>query len=488
MNVGSDTTGLRDSMSPAGSTAIGERAGRSTPARTVDEVLDRLTESSTRFIACAPGRIDMMGGLAEYTGSLVLGMTIEDHACVGVQRHSEANLSIALTASSGLDDRRLTVLAMSQLFGPDGTPIDVSLGRQLIDGDDTSASLCVAGVVAEMVRARLVSPYDDGLSIVVGSTLTGLPAAGRDAALAAATIAAVAAAYDVTLDPLDAAAVCQCVETHWLGVPVGIGDAVCALLGESHTLVAVRSGPRSLADPVRLPDDVVLLGIDCGAMRPEAQLKYERGRTAAFMGRGLIDRIIQHDGAGNLQWDGHLARISVPDYVERFRNRLPTTLKGSVYLERFGETGDPLTRIDPDCVYKIRSRTEHHIYEHARACQFAEFLTRATRDESDGPLVEAGELMYASHWSYGQRCALGSIETDLLVNLIRGHGTDADIYGAKVTARGCGGVVAVLMRAGARPAAAIDAAVKKYQSKTGRRATLLRGSSPGVLVSGVRKL
>jgi L-arabinokinase len=96
--------------------------------------------------------------------------------------------------------------------------------------------------------------------------------------------------------------------------------------------------------------------------------------------------------------------------------------------------------------------------------------------------------MYASHWSYGQRCGLGSIETDMLVNLLRQSDANPDIYGAKITGCGCGGVVAVLMRTSDRATAAVDQAIEDYQARAERKARLIRGSLPGALVSGVREM
>jgi L-arabinokinase len=96
--------------------------------------------------------------------------------------------------------------------------------------------------------------------------------------------------------------------------------------------------------------------------------------------------------------------------------------------------------------------------------------------------------MYASHWSYGQRCGLGSVETDLLVNLIRQHGTPADIYGAKISGRGCGGVVTVLMRTADRAQEALQQVLETYQARTGQHATLIQGSSPGSLVAGAQRI
>jgi L-arabinokinase len=204
------------------------------------------------------------------------------------------------------------------------------------------------------------------------------------------------------------------------------------------------------------------------------------------MGRLLVDRIVRHEQRNHNWWDGYLSRISVSDYVGSLRDRIPTRMKGKDFLDHFGETGDSLTTIEPDQVYKIRSRTEHHIYEHARAFQFVECLARGMRTDDHRVFAEAGELMYASHWSYGQRCGLGDVRTDLIVNLVRKQGVGADLYGAKISGRGCGGLVAVLARTTDRAESAVEGVLESFKSKTGNEARLLRGSSSGALVQDGR--
>ena len=93
--------------------------------------------------------------------------------------------------------------------------------------------------------------------------------------------------------------------------------------------------------------------------------------------------------------------------------------------------------------------------------------------------------MYASHWSYGQRCGLGSIETDLLVNWIRRSGESAGIHGAKISGRGCGGVVTVLMDATEPARLALDQAVRHYQQQSGHTPSILRGAVDGAWHTGV---
>jgi len=210
---------------------------------------------------------------------------------------------------------------------------------------------------------------------------------------------------------------------------------------------------------------------------------------ATAMGRELIGRIIAHAGLGNATWDGYLSRISVSDFVERFRDRIPTKITGGAFTDRFGEPDVLFGPVDPSFVYKVRSRTEHHVYEHDRAMQFVQYLTRAARVSDDGQsLAAAGELMYASHWSYGQRCGLGGIETDLMVNLLRKHGQQAGIFGAKITGQGCGGVVGVLMRDTDEAMGAVERAMEAYQAAKNLTPRLLRSTGAGIMETGVVRM
>ena len=120
--------------------------------------------------------------------------------------------------------------------------------------------------------------------------------------------------------------------------------------------------------------------------------------------------------------------------------------------------------------------------------RLVERLARAARSHNHQALIEAGELMYASHWSYGQRCGLGSIETDKLVNLIRAQGNHHELFGAKISARGAGGTVVVLHADTPAARSALSQAVDQYASQTGCQPTTLNGTSPGAVRWGIRNV
>ena len=447
-----------------------------------------LSPESPRYIARAPYALDAMGGLAEYTGALVLNLPVADAALVAAQRRSDDTLTVSQISPGTNGSVTPTVVSMSALLAGDGTPLPVERVCAQLDGVNAGPLRCVVGAVFEMLAAGMLGSVDGGMTLMVGLPEPAASVVHRETSITAAVVVAVAAAYNIALNPNEVAVICQRVSNHWLGLPIGVADAVCVLTGRPEVVTQLRCDSQTDAGAVPLPDSLELLSVVCGEPDVAGVDKYVQVRTAAFMGRLLIDRIIQHEGAGHLQWDGHLSRISITDYVERFRDRLPTKLRGGEFLDRFGETGDPLTRVDPDVIYRVRSRTEHHIYEHARVCQFAQCLSRAIRSGDRRALVEAGELMYASHWSYGQRCGLGAVNTDLLVSLVRKHGSDAGVLGAKVAGRGSGGVTTIFAERTEAAERALAASIETFTKRTGRSVTMLRGSTPGSLITGARQI
>jgi galactokinase len=285
-----------------------------------------------------------------------------------------------------------------------------------------------------------------------------------------------------------AATVFQRVERHWFARPGGRASISGALLGQPGSLTEVRTDSWTQGTAVRLPESWKLVGVDCGVIHSDAADKYTRAGAAAIMGRVLVNRILRHEGLDERRWNGHIAHLSVVDYVEKVRDRLPTRMKGSEFLARFGEFDDSLTRIEPDTWYKVRSRTEHHIYEQVRVREFMDAAARASRKPDDGILAEAAEPIHASHWSYGQRCGLGSVETDSLVSAMRHAASPSPFVAAKICGCGSGGMMAVLMRASDQAEHALHQVLQSYQRRTGMTPKVFKLAAAGAKLTGVQRL
>ncbi len=440
------------------------------------------------WVVFAPGRLDVMGGIAECSGALVLNYPLSVGVVVAARRRDDASVFMQSQDAASEGPRRSLSLPLAHLTDETGQPRPLAdLGARLRELPDAAWGVAL-GAWLEACRGGLLPGPGGGVSLSVVNYPEVVADIGLCASLAAASLSACARVYGVEIETVPAARVCRDVEHALTGLPCDLGDALSALAGEEACLWQARCQPCQVGSTLRVPDGVSIIGFDCGYRDPRRLDAYHHARAASHMGRVIIERILAHEGASDIRMDGLLARLTMNDFVERFRDRLPMKLGGAEFLQRFGTPADDYTRIQPGEVYKVRSRTEHHIYENSRAVQFAERLSRYARTKDPMALHEAGELMHASHWSYGQRCGMGSVATDRLVTLLRRQGPSCGIFGAKTSGRGCGGLVVALVAASSSTAAVIESVCAEYESLSQRRPGVLNGSAGGALKREAVKL
>jgi L-arabinokinase len=441
----------------------------------------RLNQAIPYVVARAPARLDVMGGIAASTGSLVLQSTLGRRVIVGAQKRTDQQVSLTiLPENEGEEATRLTWPLADLYSGPDELSVPQAFASAISETRAGTAQRASA-ILHAMLQAHHVRHFEGGVTLVIESTAPAGVGIGSSAAVEVATYRALAALFDVKFEPLSAARVCEAAGQVTGPGASRIADHVISFLGEPSTLLQIKCQPHQVLGPLRLPAGVKVVGVDSGVRHEKAFEKSQDTFIAASMGHRLILEAMREDGQTGDPTNGYLANLSPTDFVDRFRNRLPTRMKGREFLGRWGDKLPPMVVVDPEKIYKVRSRTEHHIYENTRAYQFVERVSRAARTGERDALVEAGQLMYSSHWSYSQRCGLGTIETDILLNLIRERGISAGLYGARVSGEGAGGTLAVMMDDTDDARAALDEAVESYQQNTGETSTVFDESSLGAM-------
>jgi len=441
-------------------------------------------------VARAPGRLDVMGGIADYSGSLVLQWPIREATLVAVQAVAKRGLKLmSLAIENGREARTLE--------------LDASTTRQLLEGDYDAARrwfardpalhwpAYVLGVLVVLEREPGLQ-FDCGLRILVESKVPEGKGVSSSAALEVATMQAVTGLVGTTLEGTELARLCQMAENFVVGAPCGIMDQMTSALGQADALLSLLCQPAKVQGFVPLPSSIRFWGIDSGIRHAVSGSDYTSVRTGAFMGYRLIAELAElkevarsEDGILRIddpRWSGFLANLSPAEFDRDFAPHLPTELRGDEFLALYRGTTDSVTRVDPNQSYAVRLPTAHPIHENARVRRFATLLEA---DPNEPAWREMGELMYGSHASYSA-CGLGSDGTDLLVELVREAGLAAGLYGAKITGGGSGGTVAILGRADAGKAVAGIA--RRYREATGREPYLFAGSSPGACHFGVRRV
>jgi galactokinase len=418
-------------------------------------------------VSRAPGRLDVMGGIADYSGSLVLQRPIAEATWAAAQPIEKPVLDIV---SLG----RPACTIPLQTLAPGGAPMELDEARRLFTRDADRWAAYVAGALLALARERHL-PLTSGLRIVIMSDVPEGKGVSSSAAVETASLSAAAAALGIPVDPRELALLCQTAENLVAGAPCGVMDQLTCVFGDSHALLALLCQPAELQPPVPVPDDVELWGLDSGERHAVGGSDYGAVRAGAFMGLRILSEHTTLPGP-------YLANLGVDEFERELLPLLPEEIEGGEFLARYGATADRVTTVLPRRRYRVRAATAHPVYERRRAETFRRLLLESADDARRRML---GELMDESHVSYG-RCGLGSAGTDRLAALVRAEGSEAGLYGARITGGGSGGTVAVVGRADGAPA--IARVVQAYQRETGHRPHVFSGSSAGVAAFGARSI
>jgi L-arabinokinase len=429
-------------------------------------------------VARAPGRLDVMGGIADYSGSLVLELPIREATFAALQRQPDRRLAI-VSLTDGAGQTLDFEMPLSE-FENSGDPVDYDAARARFQQEPSRHwAAYVAGVFLALMRERGIR-FRDGARILISSTVPQGKGVSSSAALEVAVMRAVAAAFDITIDARETALLCQTVENRVAGAPCGVMDQMTASCGEADRLLALRCQPAELLGMTAIPDEVAFWGIDSGVRHAVTGADYGSVRVGAFIGFRIIAEMVglkvnpgEPAQIGDQRWGGYLANITPSEFEQHYAVRLPERIEGAEFLSRYKGTTDTVTRVDPERSYAVRVPAAHPIYEHHRVRLFAEMLGGEINEER---MKLAGELMYQSHASYSA-CGLGSAATDRIVELARAAGPEQGVYGAKITGGGSGGTVAILARRDA--AEPVRSIAERYAESSGYQPYIFRGSSPG---------
>lgn len=400
------------------------------------------------FTGRAPGRIDVMGGVADYSGSLVLQMPIVQETTVRFTQHDDN--SITVISRDGQ-----TELNFSATLGAVGL-------QETIDYDDVRARLrhieggdwasYVVGCIAVLIKEKNIE-YTGGRFVIESDVPLG-KGVSSSAALEIATMNALEACFGVSFQGTEKAVLAQRAENRVVGAPCGLMDQLVCAFGKHNCLLPIVCQPDILEEPCALPPGVFFKGIDSGVKHSVGASHYSRARAAAFMGYSFVvshegmerkdfDAFIGKGRSEQLPYGGYLANIGTEKFMQ-LENILPESIAGKNFLAEYGGTIDPIVRIEEETVYPVRAAVRHAVYENHRISEFLALLLRANKSHADlrDCLRAMGELMFQSHQSYTE-IGLGHEMTDRIAGLVSECNSNG-LYGARITGGGSGGTVCVL--------------------------------------------
>ncbi len=381
----------------------------------------------------APGRLDVMGGVADYSGSLVLEYPIAESTRAYVALRNDRIFRVqtdSIPVASGVNEvevrlpKRFSYRTVTNLFP-----------------NESRWAAYVVGCAA--VLERNVGVPITGADILIESDVPAGRGVSASAALEVATMAAFCNAYDVKLEDTQLPVLCQLVENVIVGAPCGLMDQTASYLGRKDALLPILCQPQTVRSPIPLPEGIYVVGIDSQVSHSVSGSAYSDARTAAFMGYEIIRKHLRQ----SRPFSGYLANISPHEFNEEFRRLLPERLTGRSFLRRYERTIDAVTSVKSRKTYAIRDSTAHPVYENARVHRFVDALRQINKQvgrKRRSMIAEVGSLMYQSHDAYST-IGLGHPTTDQIVVAARSAGPSQNVFGARVTGGGSGGTVCLLV-------------------------------------------
>jgi len=434
------------------------------------DFLQEASDTSQTIVTRAPGRLDVMGGVADYSGALVAEATIAEAALVALQPRADRLWHFwSLDANPALPGLQAQ-WPLDVFFEAQGLRDYPAVQAALAGDAQTRWAAYLVGCVFVLMAEGIAPALATGGNVLLRSSVPLGAGVSSSAAMEVAMMQALNVSLGLDLDGVVVARLAQIAENKVVGAPCGIMDQMASALGVENSLLAILCRPHEVQGARAWPDGVRFFGVNSNVVHSVGGRAYARARVAAFMARRLLGV-------------DYLANAVLPSGSAVQDALLPLEIRGADFLRSSGETGDSVTRIDPDTLYPVRAAAEHGIWEHQRVVQFLEHLSQGDRGNS---LRAAGDLMIQSHESYS-RIGLGSPETDLLVTLARQAGPHRGIYGAKITGGGSGGTVAFLTQ-GPDAERSVREIAAWYQQQTGLVPQIVEaGKSPGALAFGFRQ-
>jgi len=437
----------------------------------------------------APGRLDVMGGIADYSGSTVLQLPLSEAAVVLCQTTSDSMVRVISTDTGSNQVQQSFYMPIEHFFHERtgaAQPLSVMRGYFSALDDDQQWGAYVAGILPVLME-HCGLRLQQGLVVFVHSTVPIGKGVSSSAAIEVASMRAIAHLSDLDIDAHQQAVLCQRVENHIVGAPCGLMDQMTSSLGRKDALLRLRCQPDIMEEAIELPENLSVWGIDSGVRHHVSGSDYTDVRVAAFIGyriilqqAGIADAQMSAKHINDTRWNGYLANVTVKEFETSFTQAIPDSMSGKEFLSRFDATTDTVTAVDPDGHYEVRACTAHPVYEHERVRSFAQLASKRGRDAVSADVAQKmGACMYQSHASYST-CGIGSPGTDELVRRIEKAGIAKGIYGARITGGGSGGTVAVL--ADRRADSDIREIAAEYALLAGMGGQVFSGSSDGASV------
>lgn len=425
-----------------------------------------------------PARLDVMGGISDYSGANVCEGVLGGGMVIALQPRTDRTLRIRTMQASRVSLAVETRISLDYFEMGEGFVSYEQMQVLCKSNPLSSWAAYIGGSIFTLLKEQSIHlPFGFNMFLLSGVPMNvGI---GSSATTEIATLYCLQNYLGLNISETNLAKLGQLAENLVVGAPCGIMDQITVTSGRQGKLTHILCRPGSIMREVEIPPDTAFVGINSMVKHSVGGPAYSDVRIGAFMGKRIINHVRAQRSEKPIQY---LTELTAEQFENNYRTSLPETILGSEFLANYQSHDDPITRIQPDAAYRVAGPTAHPVYENLRVMKFIDHLTAAD-DKNEGDLIAAGECMVASHASYRDNCHLSVPEVDFIVDAVCSRGPQKGLYGAKITGGGSGGTVAVFGRKDALENE-IPAITREYKRLTGLEAELFEGTSPGAIEFG----
>lgn len=370
-----------------------------------------------------------MGGIADYSGALVLETPID--------KTTRVEITATTTAVWALNSRTQGRWAAPAEPLLDALSAAGPVAREALDSQGAPAWVSYPLGCLWAFCQRTGWRPSGGLAFSISSDVPQGMGVSSSAALEIATLRALEELSGSRLTGTEVARLGQLAENEVAGAPCGLMDQLTAAYGKGGALLQILCRPDILQPAIPLPKGVLIAGWLSGLEHAVSGSPYAEARTATFAAKKLFERALGRE------WE-FAAEIPPSLFHRHAEAALPRAVPGKRLLEEIEELDDPLSTIDKRVEYRLRDSLRFPVEESFRSELAVSLLSSATGRRRGEHLRQIGELMLQSHAGYSS-IGLGSPATDAMVDALQESGPDLGIYGGRVSGGGSGGAVVVLL-------------------------------------------
>jgi L-arabinokinase len=430
------------------------------------------------WVARVPARLDVMGGIADYSGANACEAVLGRGMLVALQPRTDRTLRIRTMQVGKRSLPIETRIAMDYFDSGDGLGGFPQM-RELFHSNPLAMwAAYTGGSIFTLLKEESIR-LSSGFNMLLISAVPMNVGIGSSAAVEIGTLSCLNAYLGLGLDAGRLARLGQMAENHVVGAPCGIMDQTTVVSGRKGRLTHILCRPGSVLGEVAIPPGTAFVGINSMVRHSVAGNPYGDTRIGAFMGKRIVNDLRARTGRAQLDY---LAELSVEEFRSQYLPKIPERMLGSEFLARYKTHDDSVTTIQPDANYRVAGPTRHPVEENERVLRFIDSLRAANEGDESG-LTTAGECMFAAHASYRDNCSLSIGEVDFLVEAVGKRGPASGLFGAKITGGGTGGTVAVFGRTDALQEHIPQIAVE-YSRRVGAMPDVFEGTSPGATEFG----